>query len=380
MKKKVLASVLAGSALLSACDMVGGGDEASGATEVTLWAAGSDNVRDAYDEVIEAFNSSEHGEDYQVNLEFIVSGSGGQSLDDRLLAAYQAGEEDTEYDIIAGSQGTIQTLISEADEDLFKTIDHDQIPNSENLTVEVDDTVLPIRGTTVVLAYDEERVDDVPTTDEELYQWIEENPGRFSYNDPDTGGAGSAFVRTAVYNFLPDEAMLSDDSSWTEEWDEGIDMLEELHPHLYQTGGQTVYPNTNQGTLDLLANQEVDMIPAWADMAIEQTLDGRLPETTAITQIEPSFTGNLEGLAVPSIGSADDEAVHAVLDFWLSDEAQEIMLDSMAAIPLVDASEFEAESAEMLEGLDVSEFRVSEIGTLDGELMERWDEEIAPLP
>jgi putative spermidine/putrescine transport system substrate-binding protein len=379
MKKKLLASLLAGSALLAGCDMLGGG-EASGATEVTIWADGSDNVRDAYEEVIEAFNNSEYGEEYQLSMEFIVSGSGGQSLGDRLLAAYQAGEENTEYDLVGINEGSFQTMVSESDEGLFNEIDYSQIPNSENLTVDVRDHFLPIRGTTVVLAYDSERVENVPTTDEELYEWIRENPGRFSYNDPDTGGAGSAFVRTAVYNYLPEEALTSDDPSWVEEWDEGFALLEELHPYLYQTGGQTVYPNTNQGTLDLLANQEVDMIPAWADMAIEQTLDGRLPETTAITQIEPSFTGDMPGFAAPSIGSANSDAIHAVLDFWISDEAQEILLDSMAAIPLVDSSNFDSESAGMLEGFDVSEFRVSEIGTLGGDLNERWHDEIAPLP
>lgn len=378
MKKKLFASLLVGSAVLSGCNMTGG--SASETTEVTLWADGSDNVRDAYEAVIEAFHNSEYGEDYQVNLEFIVSGSGGQSISDRLMAAYQAGEENTDYDIVGTSAAGYTTLVGETDEGLFEAIDYDKVPNAQNLTVDTHDYVLPTRGTTVILAYDEERVDNVPQTAEELYQWIQDNPGRFSYNHPDTGGAGSAFVRTAIYNFLPEEALTSDDPSWMDEWEEGFQLLEDLHPHLYQTGGQTVYPNTNQGTLDLLANQEVDMIPAWADMAIEQTLDGRLPETTRIAQIEPPFTGETPGFAVPSIGSANEDAIHAVLDFWVSDEAQEILLDQMAAIPLVDSSDFDSESSAMLDGLDVSEFRHIEIGNLGGEMMERWDNEIAPLP
>lgn len=378
MRKKLLVSLLAGPVLLAGCNIVGG--SASEATEVTLWASGSDNVRDTYNELIEAFNASDYGEDYQLSMEFIVSGSGGQSLEDRVLAAYQAGEEETDYDIIGISEGGYDTLVSESDSGIFEAIQYDDIPNHENLTVDVHDYLLPTRGTTVVLAYDSERVAAVPETDEELYQWIRDNPGRFAYNDPDTGGAGSAFLRTAVYNFMPEDSMMSDDEAWTDGWDEGFALLEELHPYMYQTGGQTIYPNTNQGTLDLLANQEVDIIPAWADMAIEQTLDGRLPDTTAIAQITPSFTGNMPGFAVPSIGSAQDDAISAVMDFWISNEAQEMLLNQMAAIPLVDSSGFESDSAAMLEGFDVSEFRLSEIGTLGGTLIEKWHDEIAPLP
>lgn len=381
MKKRWLGSLLLSGLVLSGCDMFGGASADS--TEVTLWAGGSENVREALDEITQAFNESEYGEDYTLNVEFILSGSGGQSVRDRLLAAYEAGEENTDYDIVLLSDAEYATYIAEADEELFNPIDFDQVPNAENLQSSVsvgEDYLVPYRGTTVVLAYNSDNVTNPPETAEELYKWIEENPGRFSYNDPGTGGAGSSFVTTAVYNFLPEESLTSDDESWKEQWDEGFDLLEELHPYLYQTGGQTVYPNTNQGTLDLLANQEVDMIPAWADMTIQQIGEGRLPESTSIAQINPSFTGNVDALSFPSIGSADEEGVHAVMNFFISDEAQEIFLDQMAAIPLVDTSNFSSENADLLEGLDISSFRVSSTGTLGGELNERWDEEIATLP
>ena len=43
---------------------------------------------------------------------------------------------------------------------------------------------------------------------------------------------------------------------------------------MYQSSGKVVYPEQNQGTLDLLANKEVDMVPAWADMALTQMETG----------------------------------------------------------------------------------------------------------
>lgn len=54
---------------------------------------------------------------------------------------------------------------------------------------------------------------------DELVEWMKANPGRFAYNTPGTGGAGDSFVRTSVYNFLPEEASTSDDAKWEEQWD-----------------------------------------------------------------------------------------------------------------------------------------------------------------
>lgn len=349
---------------------------------ITLWAGGSDNVRQVYESLEEAFDNSSYGEQYDLEVQFILSGSGAQGLRDRLVAATLAGETDTDYDIIEMGADEYASYTAELSaEEMFVPLDTAQIPNLENINAEVaegQEFMMPFRGTTVVLAYDEERVESVPTTAEELYTWIQENPGRFSYNTPGSGGAGSSFVTTAVYNFLDEEALTSSDPANAEQWDEGFALLEELHPSLYQSGGSTIYPNKNQGTIDLLIDQQVDMIPAWADQIISQINQGILPETTKITQIDPSFTGSLMVYAMPQIGS-QQEGAHAFMDFMLSEEAQQILLDDMAAIPLVDSSVFESPNAALLEGLDVSNFRRTSLGELGGQLNERWDNEIGTL-
>ncbi|MBA5728936.1 extracellular solute-binding protein [Aerococcaceae bacterium INB8] len=349
---------------------------------ITLWAGGSDNVRQVYESLEEAFDNSSYGEQYDLEVQFILSGSGAQGLRDRLVAATLAGETNTDYDIIEmGADEYVSYTAELSAEEMFVPLDTAQIPNLENINAEVaegQEFLMPFRGTTVVLAYDEERVESVPTTAEELYTWIQENPGRFSYNTPGSGGAGSSFVTTAVYNFLDEEALTSSDPANAEQWDEGFALLEELHPSLYQSGGSTIYPNKNQGTIDLLIDQQVDMIPAWADQIISQINQGILPETTKITQIDPSFTGSLMVYAVPQIGS-QQEGAHAFINFMLSEEAQQILLDDMAAIPLVDSSGFESPNAELLEELDVSNFRRTSLGELGGQLNERWDNEIGTL-
>ncbi len=373
---------------------------------------------------------------------------------ERVVAAKKAGQTDTDYDVIELGGDEVTKYVDEGGEDFFVPLDKSKIPNIDNLQVEStfrNDLVMPYRGTTVVLAYNSETVENPPETAGELYQWIKDHPGRFAYNTPSSGGAGGSFVTTSIYNFMDESALTSsdpaelyqwikdhpgrfayntpssggaggsfvttsiynfmDESALTssdpankEQWDQGFELLKELHPYMYKSSGKVVYPNKNQGTLDLLANKEVDMIPAWADMAITQmkqgtlpdmykssgkvvypnknqgTLDllankevdmipawadmaitqmkqGTLPESIKITQIDPSFTGSPVVLGIPSIGS-DQDGAYAFLNYMLTPEAQNIALDSMAAIPVIDFGLLDQELTKTIEDLKIEEFRI----------------------
>ncbi len=379
-KKLLKASVptLLSAALLTGCS-AGSTSAASSKSTVTVWATGSDNVRVQFEQQIEKFNESQ--DEYVAKLQFITSGTGAESLYDRVIAAKKAGQTDTDYDVIELGGDEVTKYVAQGGEDFFVTLDKDKIPNSEDLTVQAtyrDDLVIPYRGTTVGIAYNSETVTDVPETAEELYQWIKDNPGRFAYNTPSSGGAGGSFVTTAVYNFLDEEALTSSDEKWEEQWDEGFNLLKELHSSMYQSSGKVVYPNKNQGTLDLLANKEVDMIPAWADMTLTQLKEGTLPESIKFTQITPSFTGNAVCLGIPSIGSNQDGA-YAFINYMLSADAQNIALDKMCAIPVISYDKLDESLTESIKDLNITEFRVSSLGDLQTTLYEKWDDEIGTL-
>jgi putative spermidine/putrescine transport system substrate-binding protein len=379
-KKLLKASVptLLSAALLTGCS-AGSTSAASSKSTVTVWATGSDNVRVQFEQQIEKFNESQ--DEYVAKLQFITSGTGAESLYDRVIAAKKAGQTDTDYDVIELGGDEVTKYVAQGGEDFFVTLDKDKIPNSEDLTVQAtyrDDLVIPYRGTTVGIAYNSETVTDVPETAEELYQWIIDNPGRFAYNTPSSGGAGGSFVTTAVYNFLDEEALTSSDEKWEEQWDEGFNLLKELHSSMYQSSGKVVYPNKNQGTLDLLANKEVDMIPAWADMTLTQLKEGTLPESIKFTQITPSLTGNAVCLGIPSIGSNQDGA-YAFINYMLSADAQNIALDTMCAIPVISYDKLDESLTETIKDLNITEFRVSSLGDLQTTLYEKWDDEIGTL-
>lgn len=360
------------------------GGETGTVKDVQVWATGSDNVRQTFEKLVDDFNAnSEYAGTYEAKLNFILSGTGGGTLADQLVAAYKAGQTDTEFDVVDLGDDDLTKILSLTDENILDELDMSKIPNAEGVTAEpvaAKGKIQPYRGTTVILAYNSETVpeDEVPTTMDELVEWIKAHPGRFAYNTPGTGGAGDSFVRTSIYNFIDDEsALMSNDPKWMEQWDEGFAFLKELHPYMYKSGDTVIYPNKNQGALDLLTQGEIDMCPNWADMVLSQRKAGTVPEKIKITTIEPSFTGSVQGITVPSY-SGNKEGGFAFLNYLLSPEAQTILVQDMAAIPLVTEG-VDLTGAEELMSMDVSNFRTQALGDLVTDLNARWDEEIGTL-
>lgn len=387
--KRFGAALLAGAMMmtgLAGCGSSGSSDNGSAAStgknKVSLWATGSDNVREVYEALIEDFNkNSEYAGKYEVELNFMLNGTGTQTLTDMLAAASKAGQTDTDYDLVDLGGDDLSKVVSQIGEEAFVKLDDSKIPNAEGIEAESSvaaDYVQPYRGTTVVLAYDSEKVANPPKTWDELVDWMKANPGRFAYNTPGTGGAGDSFARTSVYNFMDEEAITSDDAKWEEKWDDGFKYLADLHQYMYTSGGSIVYPNKNQGTLDLLNQGEIDMCPNWADMVLSQRAEGTLKDTIKITQLDPALTGSFQSLAIPTFGS-NEEGAYAFINYMMSESAQEILVKQMAAIPLIDTSKIDMTGFEDVENLDVSSFRIMSIGDLSTDFNERWDNEIGTL-
>ena len=82
--KKLISTMLAVS--LGLVSLTGCSSEVDDEKNVTIWASGSDNVRVQFEQQIENFNEINE-EGYVAKLEFITSGTGTQSLADRLIAA-----------------------------------------------------------------------------------------------------------------------------------------------------------------------------------------------------------------------------------------------------------------------------------------------------
>lgn len=381
------ALAVAGASSISLTGCSNQADAAETVPTVTIWGSGGQEVREAMQAIADSYNADpEYSKKAKVEIQFVVSGTSEQSLPDRLAAAYKAGETDTDFDLIALDDSAIANIEAQTSDSFFEPIDTSKIPNYENLIYKdniVGDNFIPYRGTAVYLAYNSETVENPPKTADELYQWIQENPGRFAYCDPSTGNSGFSFVANTIYNQLPEEAATSSDETWkTEhqtEWDNAFSLLEELHPSLYQTAGKVQYPMKNAGSLDLLATKEIDMTPAFVNMVLSQKNMGTLPESIQLTQLEEPFLGGLAGFMIPSIGK-DKEAALSVIDYFLSYEAQSIDWNSMFASPVVDASKLEnLEHEDWLEQTNMDTLRYFSIGTMQQDIAQRWTEEIGSL-
>jgi putative spermidine/putrescine transport system substrate-binding protein len=350
--------------------------------KVTLWASGSANVRDLFEALIREYEAQpDHAGKTDVELQFIMSGSGQQSLADRLAAAKLAGKANTDFDIIAENADAILSYMQKGGDDLFVKVNFSRIPNYRDVllkSVVASDYVVPYRGTTVVLVYDSARVPNPPKTLEDLYAWIKAHPGRFAYNVPGSGGAGSAFARAVIYSYMPEEAKISSDPKWKEQWSKGFDKLGELHPYMYKSGGKVVYPNKNQGTLDLLINKEVDIIPAWADQALQNISQGILPATAKIYQITPALSGTAVVFGLPSIGH-NPEAAYDFINFVISPKGQKLCLETIYAVPVIDFSKIKSAQIDAIKGLNIGGFKVSSMGKLGDEFNKTWDTTIGVL-
>lgn len=339
--------------------------------EFQFYFTGSQNVKNLWETLTPMFE--EKNPDIKVKLVYIPSGTGAQPTYDRILAAKQAGKGSGGIDLYEDS---LSNVTKGGKDDLWETLSDSSIPNISKVNAgtmkDISSLAVPFRASAVVLAYNSEKVTTPPGTLDELYDWIRNNPERFAYNDPSTGGSGNSFVSTTIYKDLPEEAIHSSDPAIQKDWDKGFETLKELGKFVY---GKGIYPKKNQGTLDLLANGEVDMIPAWSDMVLEQMDKGQLPATTKMQQITPGFNGGPTYLMVPKL-SENKDAVYKFLDFVLSPEAQSVIVETMHGFPGIELTTMPQDIQDSFKGVSEG-FRSFNIGDLDKEITKRWQSEVA---
>lgn len=351
---------------------------------INFWTTGSQNVSDVFTEVIKAYNAKEDRA-CNVELQFVLSGSGDASLGSRYAAAYITGK-DNSFDILAGNGSDFLGYANECGtEDAFIDLDFSKMSNYGNVKMAASvfkDKLVPYRGTTVVFSYDSAKLPEPPKTWDELVSWVKANPGHFTYNDPSTGGAGQAFVYNAIYRLIDDPDAFSDagNEKYTEMYDAGFEWLADIHPYLYTTGGHIQYAVKNQGALDLLASGEVDMVPAWADGTLDGIEKGTLPDTVKMYQLSDlSLTGTDVDMAI----CATSEKVDACYDFMnyvVSTEAQQIFVEVMKAVPVIDADTLEqTDAVKAVSALNPADFNILSLGSNGSVIKDRWAEDIATL-
>jgi putative spermidine/putrescine transport system substrate-binding protein len=373
LKKYVSIALISMLVLMALAGCGSGGSKSASSSkkdEFSFYFTGSLNVKNLWETLVPMFEKA--NPNIKVKTVYIDSGAGGQSTLDRITAAKQAGQKSGDIDLYESSLSDLNKGIKN---ELWATLDNKKIPNLSKIDADnlknLQGQGVPYRASAVILAYNSAKVTNPPKTANELYDWIRKNPGRFAYNDPSTGGSGDSFVQTAIYNFLPKEAFTNSDPAMMTQWDKGFALLKELHPSMYQKG---VYPKKNQGTLDLLNNGEVDMIPAWSDQALEALSKKLLPDTVKLTQIDPAFTGGPTYLMAPKLSEHLD-SVSTFLNFVLTPDAQSVIVEKMYGYPGIKWSEMSKELKDKFKDV-AGGYRTFSIGDLGKEIQKRWQKEV----
>jgi putative thiamine transport system substrate-binding protein len=173
-----------------------------------------------------------------------------------------------------------------------------------------------------VFLYDTAVVAESPRSIPALLEWVEANPGRFTYPAP-PDFIGSTFLKHVLAELTDQPEALQrpmDQAEFAAVTAPLWAWLEEARPHLWRKGEG--YPLSGPALQQLLDDGEVDFAmafnPADASAAISA---GRLPETVRTFILEDGTIGNTHFVAIP-FNAAHAAGAMVVADFLMSPEAQ----------------------------------------------------------
>ena len=340
MKAKLLAiTVAALVAVPSALAAVSSGTtttqaKASKSVTINLYASGDVNVQSLWqDNLIPGFQKANKG--VKVNLIFSEHGTN----DGTTLARIGAAVKQRKWPGIDMVDGGLSTILATSglDQPVTRGSAKNVAKVNKDLLLPVKGAAIPYRGSSVVLAYDSSKVSNPPKTLAALLSWIKQNPGKFTYNSPNSGGSGYSFVETVLDNSIPQSVQTQMVNGYVPDleaanWKTGLDVLKSLNPFVYQG----VYPNGNAAVLTLLGKGDIWVAPVWSDQALTALKTGQLGPNIKLTQISnPSFTGGAAYLAVPK--TAKNKAqVYKFVDYILSPSAQQMIVEVMSGFPAID--------------------------------------------
>lgn len=344
----------------------------SGKTSITVFISGDTNVDDLWSKgIIPAFEKA--NSDIEVKTQLDLHGEHDQQTVAKLATAVKD-SKDPGYQLIDAGWVTGQAQkadlldkVSESDEPAFADIPKDTVEGGKGVGI-------PYRASSVLLAYDSQKVTSVPKTLKDLIEWIKNNPGQFAYNSPATGGSGGAFVTTVLDSHLTkdqqDKLRQGKDEAAEAAWKAGFDELASLNPYVYQKG---VYPNGNDQVLQMLGNGSIQMAPVWSDQFITAQKNGTIPENVKYTQIsDPSLNGSASYLGIPKTADNKD-AVKKLVAFVLSPDGQKIISDQVSGYPVISLDKMGSDVAEKFKDADPSALRPSYDSEVTSDMNNQWD-------
>ena len=328
-------------------------------------------------------------EEYGVTLEHVKLTDTADAVT-RVLSEKQAGENDDGAIDMIWINGA--NFASMKDAALLYGPYAEQLPNwafvdVDGKTVQTDFTVptdgfeSPWAMAQVVFDYDTADIAEPFGSMQEILEWSQANPGRFSYPQP-PDFLGTTFLKQVLVDILPDASVLqspaTDDNYaavtaplWT--------YLDALTPTLWREG--QAYPATGTAMFPLIADGELDLSISFSPGAASTAIaNSELPDTVRTFVLDKGTIGNASFVAIP-YNSGSKEGAMVVANFLMSPEAQARAQDpnvlGYGTVLNMDALSAEDRAAfDMLE-LGVATLSPAELGAVQAEPHPSWMTRIA---
>lgn len=210
----------------------------------------------------------------------------------------------------------------------------------------------------LVLTADKSKVAAPPKSYKALLEWAKANPGRFTYPNPMEDFAGSAFVRSALYELTGeyDWSVELTEEAFREKAKPVVDYFNELKPYLWREG--TTYPSSQAQLDELFKNNEVDFTMGFElGKTAGQVAAGAYPATAEAYVFDTGTIGNAHYLAVP-FNAPQKAAALLTINALQSSELQleKFKPEVWGDMPAFDAAALKEEEKAVLKAIEAKVF------------------------
>lgn len=261
-------------------------------------------------------------------IELAIAGGQGSIIVQNLMAELQADKAESELDLMWINGETFYQLRQLGA--LYGPWT-DKLPNAQYIDFENPfigiDFQQPVNGyecpwgnVQMAFIYDSLKVPDPPQNREELLQFVQENPGRFTIDNQFTG---LAFLKACLIDIAGGQEVLNgpfDEEKYNTYAPQLWDYLRQLKPYLWKEG--RTFPEGVAPMHQMFASGELWFTMSYNDNEVDnKILQGLFPESARAYAWEPGTIQNSHYMGI-SVNSPNKAGAMVVSNFLISPEAQ----------------------------------------------------------
>lgn len=330
-----------------------------------MWG-GNDNINTYLDDWVAPRMKEQHG----IELTRVPMND-AQDIINQLLDEKTAGKTDGSMDIVwingenfkaAKDNGLLWGDFTGQLPSFNDYIDADAPEVSQDFGEPVEGLEAPWGKAQFVFVHDEDKHESPPASMAELADWVEENPGQFTYPAP-PDFTGSAFVRHVLYETTGGHEQYQQPAADIEDLEERLEpmwqYLNSIEPYLWR-GGET-YPESLAKQDQLFASGEIGMTMSYDPaLAASEVLKGRFPESTRTYLLDGGTLANTHFLSIP-FNASDKAGALVAINELMSPEAQTAKLspENWGDLTALDLEKLSPEQQQAMNEVDLGEATLS---------------------